>query len=442
MMTDDRRPVLETRLRDAFAAKAETVTDKLLAANRAGGAPALSTMNIGRLRRGTLGAVLAAAAVVVLVAGGGAAVINASRHRDSPATPRPTPSLHSPAPTGAVPTTAVTSHAAGSTPKSSVGPKGGPVPAGFTPYSATFVSPTDGWVLGNAPCTSAPCTSIVRTRDGGATWQGIPAPRTPIYDGQQGSGVNVLHFADPLDGWAAGDQLWATHDGGASWHQVKLAPGGQVVNVETAAGTAYAMWVGPASTVVYATAPGSDRWHAVLTAPLAAAPSALVVKGRDWYLSDRDGVYHGVGANAPTRLANPCAGTSAALLAVADIAHLDAVCVLDGAAGTVRFQLYGTTDGGAHWTKAGGTHFAPSGLDVMDDNGNGVLLLAATAGSSVLQRTTNDGASFTTALTVNGASTGWSDVGFTTSTQAIAVLPGRAFYLSRDAGRTWTRMPF
>jgi photosystem II stability/assembly factor-like uncharacterized protein len=395
------------------------------------------------LRRGTLGAVLAAAAVVTLVAGGGAVVINASRHRESPATtPHPTPPLKSPPPSGAVPTTAVTSHSAGSTPKSSIGPKDGPVPAGFTPYSATFISPTDGWVLGNAPCTSAPCTSIVRTRDGGKTWHGISAPPTPIYHGQQGSGVNVLHFADPLDGWAAGDQLWATHDGGASWHQVKLAPGGHVANVVTAAGTAYAMWVGPASTVVYATAPGSDRWHAVLTAPLVSTPSALVVKGRDWYLSARDGIYHGVGANAPTRRANPCAGTSAALLAVADVAHLDAVCVLDGAAGTVRFQLYGTADGGARWTKAGGTHFAPSGLDVMDDNGSGVLLLAATAGSSVLQRTTNDGASFITALTVNGATAGWSDVGFTTSTQAIAVLPGQAFYISQNAGRTWTRMPF
>jgi hypothetical protein len=385
---------------------------------------------------------LVAAAVVALVAGGGAVVVNASRHHESPATPHPTPAVKSPPPTGAVPTTAVTSNSAGPAPKSSIEPSGGPVPAGFAPYSATFVSPNDGWVLGNAPCTSAPCTSIVRTRDGGTTWQGIPAPRTPIYDGQQGSGVNVLHFADPLNGWAAGNQLWATHDGGASWHQVKLASGGSVANVVTAAGTAYAMWVGPASTVVYATTPGSDRWRAVLTAPLVSTPSALVVKGRDWYLSARDGIYHGVGANAPTRGASPCAGMSAALLAVADVAHLDAICVLDGAAGTVRFQLYGTTNGGAHWTKAGGTHFAPSGLNVMDDNGSGVLLLAATAGNSVLQRTTNDGASFTTALTVNSASAGWSDVGFTTSLQAIAVLPGRAFYISHDAGRTWTQMRF
>src|SRR5439155_13711178 len=60
------------------------------------------------------------------------------------------------------------------------GPPGGPVPPGFLAASVTFVSPSNGWVLGSAPCASPPCTSIVRTTDGGHTWKGIPAPRAPL----------------------------------------------------------------------------------------------------------------------------------------------------------------------------------------------------------------------------------------------------------------------
>ena len=116
------------------------------------------------------------------------------------------------------------------------------------------------------------------------------------------------------------------------------------------------------------------------------------------------------------------------------------MCVLQGVAGTVQFQPYGTTDAGRHWAKAGGTHFAPSGLDVADDNGSGVLLLAASAGDSVLLRTTNDGGSFGEPLTVARASEGWSDVGFTTAKQAIAVLPGQGLYLSHDAGDAWAKI--
>jgi hypothetical protein len=43
--------------------------------------------------------------------------------------------------------------AIGATSASTVpGPPGGPVPRGFQAASMTFVSPSEGWVLGTAPC--------------------------------------------------------------------------------------------------------------------------------------------------------------------------------------------------------------------------------------------------------------------------------------------------
>src|SRR6204780_4708777 len=59
-------------------------------------------------------------------------------------------------------------------------PAGGPVPAGFAATSVTFVSEDEAFVLGTAPCAQAPCTSIVRTLDRGASWVGLPAPIVPV----------------------------------------------------------------------------------------------------------------------------------------------------------------------------------------------------------------------------------------------------------------------
>lgn len=107
----------------------------------------------------------------------------------------------------------------------------GPVPAGFGPESFTAIGEEMWWLLGTAPCSSPPCTSIVRTDDGGRTFVGVPAPRT--------AAVTQLRFADPSDGFAYNTQLWVTHDGGATWAQADV--GGAVTDLEISGGYAYAV---------------------------------------------------------------------------------------------------------------------------------------------------------------------------------------------------------
>src|SRR6185503_6336734 len=106
---------------------------------------------------------------------------------------------------------------AASSPTSSpvaVGPGGAPVPARFAPASTSFVSASLGWVLGTVGCSSQPCTSILRTRDGGQSWQGVPAPRAPVLGTQGGpapaGSIRTIRFADQADGWVAGRALYAT----------------------------------------------------------------------------------------------------------------------------------------------------------------------------------------------------------------------------------------
>jgi len=87
------------------------------------------------------------------------------------------------------------------------------VPAGFAATSITFVSPRDGFVLGDAPCVTPPCTVILRTSDTGKTWHRIGAPPVllPASAGDPGDPTSArsIRFATTDDGWVFGPDLWA-----------------------------------------------------------------------------------------------------------------------------------------------------------------------------------------------------------------------------------------
>lgn len=338
------------------------------------------------------------------------------------------------------------------------GPSGGPVPHGFTPTSVTFASSTEAFVLGTAPCSSPPCTSIVRTVDDGRTWVGIPAPRTTLGqpDSGRNGGVSVLRFADATDGWAGVGELWATHDGGAHWAKQSL-PGadGVVSAIESGGGYVYATTDGCASqgsshchqsVQLYASPVGRNSWTRVATIPALGGNAGLVLQGADWYVSTAQSIRHGHGTAVSGTLPTPCPADgefrARAEIAVASSRFLDAVCLSGGAAGSASYQLYGTRDGGAHWAKAGPSHREDSGFGGIADNTQGVLLLAVASGRSSILRTTDDGSTLHTPLTVNSGGGQWADLGFTTPTQAVVVLLDKALYLSHDAGASFSAVRF
>ena len=113
-------------------------------------------------------------------------------------------------------------------------PSGGLVPAEFRAASVTFVSTLEAFALGTAPCQHAPCTSIVRTRDRGVSWRGLPAPVVPLGEPGvtvTGPAVWGIRFATPEYGFVFGDGLWVTTDGGE--HSSAAAyPGGSIVSLE------------------------------------------------------------------------------------------------------------------------------------------------------------------------------------------------------------------
>ncbi len=112
-------------------------------------------------------------------------------------------------------------------------PSGGPVPIGFAARSVTFVSTEEAFVLGTAPCAKAPCTSILRTLNRGASWRGLPAPVVPLaaQPGVAGPAVWGIRFANPSDGFVFGNGLWETTDGGERWTPA-VSPDGPIESLE------------------------------------------------------------------------------------------------------------------------------------------------------------------------------------------------------------------
>lgn len=77
-----------------------------------------------------------------------------------------------------------------------------------------FTDPSHAWVCSRS--TSLSNVSYFRTTDGGDTW--IPVYSNPYQ-------MTLLDFVDSLNGWARGNGLLRTFDGGINWQLAGSAPG-------------------------------------------------------------------------------------------------------------------------------------------------------------------------------------------------------------------------
>ena len=330
-----------------------------------------------------------------------------------------------------------------------------PVTAGLLPVSVTFVSASEGWVLGVIGTTRAPLepslrcqtaaacpVSLARTVDGGRTWHSVPAPAAVLSP--HTTGVRMLRFADPQDGWAYGPGLYATHDGGASWHRVRVP--GAVGDLEAAGGVAYALING----WLYRTPVGRDAWSKVAGVPRGATRQGaltLTLHGKAAWLSGSfpsNGAFLYATADGVSwhKLASPCASPYApAGLAAYDQQRITLLCQGNGAAGSVGKIWYSSADGGRIFARVS-QWFGPGYYGPVAQPGPDRALAAVTVGPmarSGIEASSDGGRTWRDLFAVASGFASWSDFGFTTAVQGVAVLQETALYMTYNGGRTWSQ---
>jgi photosystem II stability/assembly factor-like uncharacterized protein len=327
-------------------------------------------------------------------------------------------------------------------------PAVGPVPAGFEPISMTFVSPSEGWVLGTAPCSHAPCTSVVRTTNGGRSWVGIPAPKFRLARYNGSAGLLRMRFADPSDGFAYGSQLWVTHNGGASWHRVTKVPG-YIGDLEASSGVVYALSEASGRETVYSSPASKDSWHKVAGLPSPsgyAGLGSIALHGTAGWFIVGDRLYS-TATGSHWRLDSVTCPAKLAMTSVAAYNSKQVTLLCSGlpAAGSTSKELYASSNGGTTFTKVGPV---PSGGDggVLAEPAPTHLFVATSSGATWLYVSTDGGKKWQQELFLTDGGKGWNDFGFTTASQGVAIegFPsiGSRMYITRNAGGSWSIVRF
>jgi photosystem II stability/assembly factor-like uncharacterized protein len=364
-------------------------------------------------RRRRVGELLAIAGVLLVAAAVAAAVLtvgSAPRHR-SPAAHRTAPHRRVTSHRRQAPSGHARRSRSGALPPQ-IGPApsapAGPVPAGFSPESFTAIGEYTWWLLGSAPCSSPPCTSIVRTDDGGHSFVGIPAPRT--------SQVDQLRFANPEDGFAYGPQLWVTRNAGADWAPVRL--GAPVADLEASDGYVYAIIDSHSGGTLIRSPVGVDHWRALTRAGAVFPGEGLWAQGS---------TVLALGESSPGMASGVLASTNFGATFVTEPLPSAIACGLQEPQPPVLWEHCSTGMMSGIWRSPGGgagdqlASAASSGLPTQPNSAAFAAASATTAvtGFNRLYRTADAGAHWSPVVGAPGLD--WSYLGFTDPTHGVAI---------------------
>jgi len=310
-------------------------------------------------------------------------------------------------------------------------------------------------MLGTAPCKHAPCTSIVRTRDRGVSWRGLPAPVVPLGEpGVTGPAVWDIRFATPEHGFVFGNGLWVTTDGGEHWSAAAY-PGGsigslQIIDRQVLAVTMRSGIAGHASWALLRRPLAGGAWTRLVKQAstigniAAQARVAAVIDGSSVLVTADGGV-------TITRHALPCTTSTLPMptsVAVEAPHGLALLCTGQGYTGHTDKTVYVSGDLGAGWTLAGHPAGAGDG-GVIAASGPGHLTIATASAASWLYYSADNGKTWRTAVTYPDGGQGWNDLGFTTAGDGL-VIHGHPYYgdmpgqlvLTGNGGLTWHAVTF
>lgn len=359
---------------------------------------------------------------------------------------------------------AVTSGGHPRAPVSSAAPAEACAPGQVAPIAASFTSAADGWLLGITmqDCSAAANSRVVvrTTSDGGRQWSPVPAPPAPWDGGPtvRPDAVGSILFADARNGWAFGPGLWATHDGGATWHRVGTGGRG-VYSMAVTDGHVVAAFLtcgtdcgrGTVSSFTIETTPaGADTWRPVPGAAGTGEPVVIASAGTAYAVGSggADGSLAALlagpadGSARWVRHTIPCSGAANMAIAASAVSARGLVlaCSLLGGHPAVT-HLYRSADSGAHWRGFG--HIAMyDGPDVIEVTGGGTVLAAGIYAG--IELSSDGGRTWRHPATVDGApQTGGGGAvaaAMTSDETGYAIIAWGPMWITADGGRTWTQV--
>jgi photosystem II stability/assembly factor-like uncharacterized protein len=326
------------------------------------------------------------------------------------------------------------------------------VPAGFVPTSTSWTSPTEGWVLGVAPCVAGLCPSLVSTSDDAQTWQQRTAPRVSVTVDQ-----TRIHFANDLDGWATdGEVLMATHDGAGAWSRVRLPGAIGPAHISTLASSdqyAYAIVTYGTecipTTQLFSSSLGADDWQPVagVSIPgsggwdIAAHGSAAYVALGGVHESTR--LWSTADGRSWTEIQPLCSIDAAVRLSTTEPGRVVGMCSFNPFRGQMTKLLVESVDGGAPVVLGQ----APSAgiTTAFATTSRGTAVVAGVgAGATWLHASFTNGMTWQTPLVIP-MDLPMTDLAFQDAAHGVAVWGGPAWsaaavYRTTNGGHTWSQL--
>ncbi len=122
-----------------------------------------------------------------------------------------------------------------------------PGTVGRGPSSVDFPDPAHGWIASGNVALPLGNPTIVRTTNGGQTWQRTPVPNLAVQSVNSATrfalgGLVIIHFSDSARGWFSQAGIaWQTNDGGMKWTKTHFPVEGAVVALTSSSTDVWAL---------------------------------------------------------------------------------------------------------------------------------------------------------------------------------------------------------
>lgn len=336
-------------------------------------------------------------------------------------------------------------------------------PAKFKAASLNWLSASQGWLLGAAPCDKKTCTDVLVTSDGGTSWSLAGSIDAPLATNATPPdvGVNEIKPVTASVGWAYGPALFRTADGGKSWTSEPVpGHGHQVLALAHSASAVYAV-VSPCrefaqhcaskQLTLWRTASLTGKSWTRLPAGLPINDTAsLSAYGKTVYVVDPGLPGHLLASTDGRHFdarRSPCEVSQEVGLVQAvptSASHVDLLCAGNPGFSKATKTVYRSADTGKTTTSAGTT--GVYGIEAeLAASTSGNLLVGAWSDGTFMYLNDTHKTTWSMPLGLGDGGAGWNDLAFTSSKEAWAVYgPVSSFsanlgqlYVTRDGGQHW-----